>query len=460
MKKTISIFFSGTGFSINDSTYLAASLYNKTQENEQQIKMGFDGCGVHSPFLGTIFGSGLDEQCDEAIQRITQEIAAGHEITLNVYGHSRGAIGAIMLAQQLSLVDPNKLSINMALLDPVPGNLITTSTLDPLNISLANKTMDLTHCKPLKKVLALYPHIPLPAIACHAPLFVSYPEGIELEEDIIGGCHAQAEHIGDSASIIAESRVEEFFVKNETKIKTSSDYSDNEKLKQFYIRTYEYSLNKLNATNAPMTRDAHSARDVYINTKMGAHYFNEHHKRLAGGAKDAIVALTLEHSDGLFSRLTRAFKAYPVAEQILKWSFLSISIASILFFTGGLAAIPMIAAVVAKLGALSILAAAPIVGGALATLWYCAFKPALLWAANKFFYPKYSIRDIPVISPENAKGTTGTLLDKLSDDAAPVPKLQGAQSTKAPYHGGSLFNPASLDQAPLKTSLPSTFVAP
>ena len=36
--------------------------------------------------------------------------------------------------------------------------------------------MDLSDCKPLRKVLALYPHRPLPAIACHAPLLVSYPE--------------------------------------------------------------------------------------------------------------------------------------------------------------------------------------------------------------------------------------------------------------------------------------------
>jgi hypothetical protein len=95
---------------------------------------------------------------EKVIDRIMQEINAGHQITLNVYGHSRGGIAALLLAKQLGRVDKEKLAINLALLDPVPGNSIIISSIDPFKISLANKTMDLSDCKPLRKVLGPYIH--------------------------------------------------------------------------------------------------------------------------------------------------------------------------------------------------------------------------------------------------------------------------------------------------------------
>lgn len=59
MNKTISLYFSGTGFFIGASSFLTGYLYSNTEENETQIKMGFNGCGVDYGFTGTIFGSGL-----------------------------------------------------------------------------------------------------------------------------------------------------------------------------------------------------------------------------------------------------------------------------------------------------------------------------------------------------------------------------------------------------------------
>ncbi len=56
----MSVFFSGTGFSLNNfydsDVYLAANLYEGVKESEQQIKMGFDGCGVEFGFNGEWFG--------------------------------------------------------------------------------------------------------------------------------------------------------------------------------------------------------------------------------------------------------------------------------------------------------------------------------------------------------------------------------------------------------------------
>ena len=217
-------------------------LFTAEPKKMNNTKMGFDGCGISHGFRGALFGSGLDEQSDQAIQRIVKEIEAGNEVTLNVYGHSRGAVGALLLAQQLSSIDPNKLSINLAMLDPVPGNLITTSTLDPLNISLANKTMDLSGCKPLKRVLALYPHAPLSSLLAHAPLFVTYPPEVEVEEEVIAGCHAQAEILDGPGSLMARWKIEEFMTHNGTKIDTSVDYTNKDQLKKSYISEYERAL--------------------------------------------------------------------------------------------------------------------------------------------------------------------------------------------------------------------------
>ena len=206
MDKTISVYFSGTAFPIDDNQYLAAYLHTRTKESESQIKLGFNGCGVDYGFNGTIFGSGLDEQCEKVLARVIQEINAGHHVTLNAYGHSRGGIAALLLAKQLGNIDKEKLAINLALLDPVSGNYITTSIIDPFKISLANKTMDLSDCKPLKNVLALYPHIPLPDIQCHAPLLVSYPKETKVDEEVVNGCHSQAEIEGSSPLVALSCR--------------------------------------------------------------------------------------------------------------------------------------------------------------------------------------------------------------------------------------------------------------
>ena len=72
MNKTISVYFSGAGFSIDDEDFLAASLLARTKQSESQIKMGFNGCGVDYGFNGMVFGSGLDKQCEKVIHRILQ----------------------------------------------------------------------------------------------------------------------------------------------------------------------------------------------------------------------------------------------------------------------------------------------------------------------------------------------------------------------------------------------------
>ncbi|WP_133128963.1 hypothetical protein [Legionella nagasakiensis] len=436
MNKTISVYFSGTGFSIDDDRFLAASLLDRTEESESQIKMGFNGCGVDYGFNGTIFGSGLDEQCEKVIDRIIQEINAGHQITLNVYGHSRGGIAALLLAKQLGNIDQDKLAINLALLDPVPGNFITTSNIDPFKISLANKTMDLSDCKPLRKVLALYPHIPLPAIACHAPLLVSYPQETEVEEEVVNGCHAQAEQIFHPSSKLVKLRVEEFLVKNGTQLQTNRDYNDTEAMKQVYLSRYQEELAYVEQT---VSREAHSARGMVITAAPGAKYLNNRHKALVGDSSQEPVCLSIQSEKGLFSGCRIFFTNYPLVGQVFKWTLFALSVAALLYFTGGLAAIPLLAPVVAKIGALSLLAFSPVIGSTLAALWYGAVKPILSWCASKFFYPHYATRKTEAPKAEIPDSTKG-LMDALGVDRSSEANSHTVGS--APYQGKSPLHSA------------------
>lgn len=430
MNKTISVYFSGTGFSIDEGSYLTSSLHALTYESESQIKMGFNGCGVDYGFNGLIFGSGLDEQCEKVIDRILQEINAGHQITLNVYGHSRGGIAALLLAKQLGNIDKERLAINLALLDPVPGNYITTSSIDPFGISLAKKTMDLSDCKPLRKVLALYPHIPLPAIMCHAPLLVSYPHETEVEEEVVNGCHSEAEHIFAPASVLVKLRVEEFLVQNGTELLTCINYKDTVAMKQIYLNHYQQELALVTQT---FSREAHSVRGMVITATPGAKYLNSRHKALAGDTSLEPVSLSIQPEKGVFSWFKRFFTNHPLVGQAIKWTLIAVSVTSLLYFTGGIAAIPLLAPIVAKFGALSLLAFSPVIGGALAALWYGAVKPILSWS-SKFFYPHYATRNIEAARIDAPDSTRG-LIDALGIDrssAANSPTVDAA-----PYQGES-----------------------
>lgn len=436
MNKTMSVYFSGTGFSISDMHFLTSSFYARTEESESQIKMGFSGTGVDYGFSGTIFGTGLDRQCESVIERVLQEINSGHQITLNVYGHSRGGIAALFLAKQLGNINVEKLTINLALLDPVPGNYLTTSSTDPFKISLANKTMDLSDCKPLKNVLALYPHVPLPAIACHAPLLASYPQQAKVVEEVVNGCHAEAEQPHHHSSRLVILRVEEFLVQNGTQLLyVDRDYHDAEVMKGAYLECYQQELAHVDRN---YSRQAHSAKGMVLTATPGAKYLNDCHKALAGDTSQAPVALGIQPERGPFSWFKRFLMKHPVLAQALKWTLIALSAASIMYVTGGLAAIPFLAPIVLKLGALSILAFSPVVGGALAAIWYGAVKPLISKFAAKFFYPHYAMRKLET-TVEEISGSTRGLIDALYDE-----NLSPTPST-APYHGISPLHSATHD---------------
>eukprot|EP01126_Amoeba_proteus_P060168 TRINITY_DN7930_c0_g1_i6.p1 TRINITY_DN7930_c0_g1~~TRINITY_DN7930_c0_g1_i6.p1 ORF type:complete len:160 (-),score=24.09 TRINITY_DN7930_c0_g1_i6:116-595(-) len=52
--------------------------------------------------------------------------------------------------------------------------------------------MDVSDCDVLTRVLALYPHEPLPDFAFHAPILPKYSEKCQVEEMVVLGCHQGA----------------------------------------------------------------------------------------------------------------------------------------------------------------------------------------------------------------------------------------------------------------------------
>jgi len=157
-----------------------------------QYKVSFEGCGVSLPVQGTLFATGLREQCAIVRTYVDSFISAGVVVKINFVGLSRGGIGGCYLAQELHNYRRDQVVLNMLLFDPVPGNLVWMARLDLAGLMNANRSMDVTSCQILDRVVVLYPHEPLPAIAFHAPVIPAFPKNCQLEEEVILGCHQGA----------------------------------------------------------------------------------------------------------------------------------------------------------------------------------------------------------------------------------------------------------------------------
>lgn len=209
----LSVFFEGTANRLRPPTTQVGLFFEQCDaldvtdlmpdntDGVHNFKMGFDGCGVVSGLAGTIWAFGLSDQCKRAVSRVQdllQHKGAPHRLLIiNALGLSRGGIAALMLAQALSKVEGDllsRVSLNLCLFDPVPGNLITTSKmLDPFGMTMANIAVDVSHCGAfLRRCLAIYPYEALPDLAFHAPVLPNLPPSCVLEEDATLGCHQGA----------------------------------------------------------------------------------------------------------------------------------------------------------------------------------------------------------------------------------------------------------------------------
>lgn len=208
-KIILAVYFSGSGHELSYDC-LAGSLWQAASSNSSQIKMGFKGCGIDYGWKGTIFGTGLEEQCGEVVEQVKKLLSNGQNVTVNAYGHSRGGIACLLLAKMLGDYSSDLVTVNLVLMDPVPGNLIISSKLDFAGLTLAKQSMDLSKCRNLNAVLAIYTQEPLPALSFHAPIIPTYPATTNLDEHIIPGCHSGAQY----TDFNEESRITSWLVYN------------------------------------------------------------------------------------------------------------------------------------------------------------------------------------------------------------------------------------------------------
>jgi hypothetical protein len=156
-------------------------------DSDGPFKIAFDGCGVTNGISGTLFASGLRDQAKVVADHVHTLMSRERHVVLNAIGLSRGGIAVIFLCQALEGVSPDKLTLNALLFDPVPGD----QTISGFPWTGFN-AKDVSRCKALKKVLAIYPYEPLPWISFHAPVLVKYPLDCLVEEDVWLGCHQGA----------------------------------------------------------------------------------------------------------------------------------------------------------------------------------------------------------------------------------------------------------------------------
>jgi hypothetical protein len=207
MAQVLTVFFEGTAnplallvtqiglfAQITEGVNLASLLPGAYDPSSSSYVLAFDGCGVTNGLSGVLFAQGLSSQCRIVRNHVNYLLSSSHPLTVNAVGLSRGGIAVIYLAQMLQQINTSQLQLNLLLFDPVPGNLIwSTRYLDLCHFTTAGSAMDLSGCRHLYDVLALYPYLPLPDLAFHAPIFPKYPSYChEVVEDACLGCHQGA----------------------------------------------------------------------------------------------------------------------------------------------------------------------------------------------------------------------------------------------------------------------------
>ncbi len=302
---TFSIYFNGTSFEMRDFTNFAGFFHEHTQTNGQHLKLGFDGCAiVKGLFTGGIFGASTESQAKAAAQAILDKIHLGHKIKVNCYGHSRGAISALLLAKQLGGFSKDQLEMNLVLLDTVPGNYLWTSTIDATQATFANQALDLSKCKNINHVLNLYPATPLPNLFCHAPLIPLFPSFTQVDTELTPGIHSNTQYINARSdgiylqpyAYINFIRIKNFFLQHGTlldqavcnpPIKVNRwTFQGDEGLKI----CYEDSLQRLDKETS---RLCHGKKSPAIIARPNTDFFNAAHREMVAPNSNGTLATYL-----------------------------------------------------------------------------------------------------------------------------------------------------------------------
>lgn len=262
------------------------------------FKLSFDGCGVSNGMRGLLFADGLLSQCQQVQRHVRTLMECGHsKIVLTAVGLSRGGIAVLFLAQLLGDINRELLQLNLLLFDPVPGNLISSSRfLDVMGTSTANSSLDLSKCKNICKILALYPYEPLPDIAFHAPTLPNYPsvdEGnqCDIVEDASLGCHQGALFCTENVeSILSYLQISEWLLD----CGVTFNYLGAQAVArspETCLVMMDKELMRLNKESRRVVRHAHSlpAGGCIVRHRGKARFLNRYHKKLSlllnGGQK-------------------------------------------------------------------------------------------------------------------------------------------------------------------------------
>eukprot|EP00667_Euglena_gracilis_P014760 EG_transcript_15303 len=298
----LSVFWSGTASRIDDQRSQIAVFAKHTvavdvtgvgnvggvlegvQSSPVQLKVGFDGCGVTNGLLGTLFAVGLDGQCQQVRQTVLQLIGRGRYVRLNCLGLSRGAVAGFLLAKLLADVPSDMFEMNLLAFDPVPGNSFVGRVLDGLSYSVVSQCLDLRRCTTLARVLALYPHEPLPAVVLHAPVVPVYSPATDVREMVTLGCHQGAVLFHRTLSLAQQMA---FLQIRSFLISCGTDLSDALLAPTLVdVDTFLLGLADEALVEAPTSRDCHSLRRVRIVRQPAGQFLNAFHRQLAGHGEE------------------------------------------------------------------------------------------------------------------------------------------------------------------------------
>jgi len=297
----LSVYFSGNNGSLTKENSLTSFLWqadtgfnlhhdNNSQtfdlNEHQEYKIGFNGCETDYGILGSIFGMGIDTQINIAFSKVKllrSNFPSRRIVKVIIYGFSRGGVAALLFAKKLGHYPADLVEVNLALADPVPGNLIISAELDILRLTLAKQALDMTMCHNLARVFSLYTYTPLPDYYFHAPIRPLYPARTLVDEDFTYGEHTFIESKGKLHSLIVQPRFIQFL--NECGTRFSRDFlktairspAEFEKTYDQLITEYKHLPKEKQTSTRYCHAVSENAYTIYFHPKK---YFNRHHRAI------------------------------------------------------------------------------------------------------------------------------------------------------------------------------------